>query len=177
MTIQWQGSSFSTSFISHSENAHRESMNIFQIQIYSSGFRLIDKAIQMISKNSLNSQVALKIFNDTIAGYKTVISPFPAISCLQDLQELEKRLENHSLNQFWDVLSSIIDEPQIKTVEQKREWFEDKKNQPLLDTIAILELQACGLISLPKEIYQLRNLKKLDLSQNQLEFLPESIKI
>ncbi len=182
MTIQWPGSFFSTSFISHSENAHRESVSIFQnnlnqLKTYSSEFKLINKAIQMISKDSLNSQVALKIFNDTIADYKTVINPFPAISCLQDLQELEKRLEDHSLKQLWDVLSDIIDKPQIKTVEQKREWFEDEENQPLLDTITILELQICGLVSLPREIYQLRNLKKLDLSQNQLEFLSESIKV
>lgn len=148
-----------------------------QIKTYSSGFKLIDKAIQRISKDSLNPQVALKIFNDTIADYKTVIYPFPVVSYLQNLQELEKRLEEHSLKQLWHVLSEIIDESQIITIEQKREWFEDQKNQPLLETITLLKVQICGLVALPREIYQLRNLKKLDLSQNQLEFLPESIKI
>ena len=113
MTIQWQGASFSTSFIPHSENAQREHISIFrdnlnQLKTHSSGFKLINKAIQMISKNGLNSQVALKIFNDTIAGYKTVINPFPVISCLQNLQELEKQLEEHSLKQLWDILSDII---------------------------------------------------------------------
>lgn len=178
MTIQWQSTPLSTSFIPYSENAQREPISIFQdslnlLKTYSSEFKLINKAIKVISNNDLPSQVALKIFNDTIADYKTVIKPFPAISCLQDLQELEKRLEDHSLNQLWDALSGSIYEPKIKTIEQKREWFEEEKNQALLDTITILKLQICGLISLPREIYQLHNLKKLDLSQNQLEFLQE----
>lgn len=181
MTIQ--STSFSTSFILHSENVfHKEPVGIFQdnlsqLKAYSSKFKLISKAIQRISKDALESQVALKVFNDIIAGYKTVISPFPVISCLKDLQKLETQLKDHSLEQLWNVLSDVINEPQIKTIKQKRKWFEDEKNQPLLDKEVVLNLQVKQLISLPREIYQLRNLKKLDLSHNQLEFLSESIKI
>lgn len=183
MTIQWQSASFSTSFIPFSESVlHQKPMSIFQdnlsqLKTYSSEFKLINKAIQRILKSDLKSEVAWKIFNDTITDYREVMNPFPVISCLQDLQKLEIQLEEYSLGRLWNVLSDIINEPQIKTIEQKRKWFQEKKNQPLLDTITVLELQVCGLISLPKEIYQLRNLKKLDLSQNQLEFLEESIKI
>lgn len=183
MAIQWQGASFSTSFIPFSESVlHQKPMSIFQdnlsqLKTYSSEFKLINKAIQRVLKSDLKPEVAWKIFNDTIADYREVMNPFPVISCLQDLQKLEIQLEEYSLERLWKVLSDIINELQIKTIEQKRKWFEEKKNRPLLGTITVLELQVCGLISLPREMYQLRNLKKLDLSQNRIEFLPESIKI
>ncbi|WP_220017512.1 leucine-rich repeat domain-containing protein [Candidatus Rhabdochlamydia oedothoracis] len=150
--------------------------NLNQLKTHSSEFKLIDKAIQRISKGDLKPQVAWKIFNDKIADYKTVINPFPVISCLQDLQKLEIQLEDHFLEQLWNVL---IDSgaPQLNSITKKREWFEDEKNQSLLDTITVLDLRNSELIFLPREMYQLRNLKKLDLSQNQIEFLPESIKV
>lgn len=125
----------------------------------------------------------MEIFNKTIAtGYKKAIDPFPFISCLQDLQELERQLENHSLEQFWealwfDALLDVVDEPQAETIEQKREWFKNEENQDLLSKITYLSVNNCDIVHLPKEIFKLPSLKKLDLSLNLIEVLPESIKI
>ena len=168
MSIQCQGQIFLIP-CSFGENVFDEAANnIFQdyfkqLKTYSSGFKLIDKAIQKISEDDLNPQDMLRIFNDTIAGYGKVINPFPVISCLQDLQELEKQLEDHSLKQFWEALwfdpPLDADEPKLETVAQKREWLEDERNQSLLDTVTILGLQGCEIVHLP-EIFKLRNLKK-----------------
>ena len=186
MSIQCQGQIFLIP-CSFGENVFDEAANnIFQdyfkqLKTYSSGFKLIDKAIQKISEDDLNPQDMLRIFNDTIAGYGKVINPFPVISCLQDLQELEKQLEDHSLKQFWEALwfdpPLDADEPKLQTVAQKREWLEDERNQPLLDTVTILGLQGCEIVHLPKEIFKLRNLKKLYLNNNLIEVLPASIKV
>ncbi|MDR2540100.1 MAG: leucine-rich repeat domain-containing protein [Chlamydiales bacterium] len=179
MTIQQQASSM---FISRSENIfHEGAVNVFQVNLnqlktHSSKFELINLAIQRVSKGDLKTQVAWKIFNDKIADYKTVIGPFPVISCLRDLQELEIRLENHFLEQLWDVLIER-GVSQLNSVDEKRKWFEDEKNRSLLDAVTTLELQSSELVFLPREIYHLRNLIKLDLSLNRIEFLHRAIKV
>ncbi|MGB7128587.1 MAG: leucine-rich repeat domain-containing protein [Candidatus Rhabdochlamydia sp.] len=185
MNIQYQVQIFLEPLqSSYEENIFDEETNtIFQASVnqlknYSSEFTLIDKAIQKISGEDVSSQDILEIFNDTIAGYREVINPLPVISCLQDLQELEKQLEDHSLKQFWDALwFDTIDKPKLETIVQKREWFEDEQNQSLLDAVTILGLQGCEMVRLSREIFKLRNLKELYLNNNLIEVLPESIKV
>ncbi|MGL5626241.1 MAG: leucine-rich repeat domain-containing protein [Candidatus Rhabdochlamydia sp.] len=192
MSIQWQNQFFSGFVQEPYIDFHEKITNVFQskynqlkvneLKTHSSEFKLIDKAIQRISKTDFNAQDALQIFNATIAGYKKAIDPLPFVSCLQDLQELERQLENHSLEQLWealwfDALLDIIDEPQVETMEEKREWFKDEKNQDLLGKITHLSFKNCDIVHLPKEVFKLRNLRKLDLSLNLIEVLPESIKV
>lgn len=192
MSIQWQNQFFPEFVQNPYIDFHKKITNVLQskynqlkineLKKHSSEFKLIDKAIQQISINSFSPQDALRIFNNTIVGYKKAIDPFPFISCLQDLQKLERRLEDHSLEQLWealwfDALLDVVDEPQAETIEQKRKWFNDEKNQLLLDMITHLSCKNCDIVHLPREIFKLRNLKTLDLSLNLIEVLPESIKI
>lgn len=184
MDIQTQGQ-----FASHSQSRYDTSyelaMNEFyqrklvQIKSYSSEFNLIDKAIKEIPENPHNAVRALAIFNKTIANYP-FIKPFPVISCLQEIQELEKQLEDYFLEKLWDVLwchalVDMADKPQLGTMEQKREWFKD--NQSVLDEVTALELQGSNIVHLPKEIFMFHNLEKLDLCNNLLERISESIKV
>lgn len=152
-----------------------------QIKSYSSGFTFIDKAIQWIPEGPFEPKSTLRIFNETIANYNITVEPLP-ISHLQELQKLEKQLEDHALQRLWDALwdqalVGLVDRPKIKTIEEIREWFVEEKNQPILDKVFVLNLRFCNLIQLPKEIFQLRNLEELDLYGNSIEVLPESIKV
>lgn len=185
MNIQEQRQFFPYLQSAHVRDTSSEAMNEFyreklvQIKNHSSKFNFIDKAIQNISENSPNAVRMLAIFNKAVGEY--VIEPFPIISCLEELQELERQLEDcDSLKKLWDVLwchalVDMADEPQVETVEQKRQWLKD--NQSLLDEVTALELQGSNIVHLPKEIFMFHNLEKLDLCENVLKELPESIKV
>lgn len=148
-----------------------------QLKSHISEFEFINRAVQHLPSNkdlcSFNVIDVLKKFNHTIYNYSNV-DPFPIISCVQELEKLEQKIQDHALGQLWDVL---LGDSQLKTIAQKREWFEDENNQPLLDAVTRLKLSNCQIVRLPREIFRLRNLKKLDLSKNLIEALPESIKI
>jgi Leucine-rich repeat (LRR) protein len=153
-----------------------------RIRNYSSEFKFIDKAIQQIPEGTFNPEIALTLFNKMIVSYERVIKPFPIISHLQELQDLERRLENYSLQALWDSLwrdpsLSVADKPKLETMEEIKEWFKNAQNRPLLDRVTTLTLKDRNIIQLPREIFQLRNLRVLDLHGNLLETLPESIKI
>lgn len=157
-----------------------------QLRTYPSKFELIQEAIQQIPKegdlNALNVIDVLKIFNHTIYKYRKVFDPIPLVSCVQELEKLEQKIEDHALKKLWnalwtDALPVDAIDPQLQTIAQKREWLEDKRNQPLLDAVTGLDLVNCGMVCLPREIFKLRNLKKLNLSKNLIEVLPESIKV
>lgn len=167
------------------EKKRREDLfkRLRQIKHHSSKFKLIDRAIEMIPKAAFEPKSVLRIFNETIAGYSMTIKPFPIISHIQELQELERQIEDYALQKLWDALwnkplASLAKEHiKLKTIKEIREWFEDEQNQVILDKVFVLDLHCCYIIQLPREIFQLRNLRKLDLYGNCIEVLPESIKV
>ncbi|MGB7128588.1 MAG: F-box-like domain-containing protein [Candidatus Rhabdochlamydia sp.] len=151
-----------------------------ELKNYTSEFELIDHAIQQIPASedlrSLNVIEVLKSFNHTIADYNKTVAPFPVISCLQEVEELEQQLDEHYqfLGILWAALP-ISDKPSLETVTQIRAWFEDTQNQSVLDTIAVLDLKDCGLAQISKELFKLRNLESLNISANNLSILPPLI--
>lgn len=150
-----------------------------ELRNYTSEFELIDQAIKQIPKDEalrLNIIESLKNFNHRIADYNKVIDPLPIISCLQEVEKLEQQLGEHYqfLEILWAALS-IDDKPSLETITQIREWFEDEKNQSLLDTVTVLNLEDCGIAQISKELFKLRNLESLNISANKLISLPSSV--
>ena len=147
-----------------------------ELRNYTSEFELIDHAIQQIPTNedlrSLNVIEVLKNFNHMIADYNKIVDPLPIVSCVQEVEELEQQLNEHDqfLGMLWAALP-ISDKPLLETVTQIREWFEDEQNQPVLDTVTVLDLENCELAQMSKELFKLRNLAFLNISANKLSLL------
>ncbi|PWU15032.1 MAG: hypothetical protein C5B45_03405 [Chlamydiae bacterium] len=139
-----------------------------ELRNYTSEFELIDRAIEQIPENGtlrLHVIESLQNFNHRIADY-----------CVKEVEELEQQL--NKCDQFLGILWAALpidNKPSLKTITQIREWFEDEKNQSLLDTVTVLNLEDCEISQISKEFFQLRNLEPLNISANNLISLPSSI--
>lgn len=156
-----------------------------QIKYYTSEFEFINRSIQQLPSNedlcSFNVIKVLKNYNQTLKDYRKIVN-FPIIACVEEVEKLEQKIQDHALQQLWDALwfdslPGIAVEPELGTIAQKREWLEDERNQPLLNSVTHLELRDRQIVRLPREIFKLPNLEELDLSENLIEVLPESIKM
>ncbi len=155
-----------------------------RLNSYTSEFEFINQAIQQLPSDedlcSFNVIKVLENFNQTLKNYGKIVN-FPIIACVEEVEKLEQKIQDHALQQLWDalwfdVLPGTVIEPELETIAQKREWFEDERNQPLLNGVTHLELRDRKIVRLSREIFKLPNLEELDLSENLIEVLPESIK-
>lgn len=140
-----------------------------ELKNYTSEFEFINRAIQEIpaSENlhSSNVEEVMRKFNDVLATYNKFVDPLPIISCVQEVEELEEQLNEHSrfLGALWAALP-INNKPLFETVTQIIAWFENPQNQFVLDTITFLNLENCKFTQIAKEFFKLRNLEVLEIN-------------
>ena len=140
-----------------------------ELKNYTSEFEFINKAIQQIpaSENlhSSNVEEIMRNFNGVLTKYNKFLDPLPVISCIQEVEELEERLNEHNrfLGALWAALP-INNKPLFETVTQIIAWFENPQNQLVLDTITFLDLENCKSIQKAKEFFKLRNLEVLEIN-------------
>ena len=87
--------------------------------------------------------------------------------------------KDRSLQRFAEVLREgehALAIPANSTPQQIRAWFADEANQEVLRGVTELNLPGLGLRHLPDEIGRFRNLEHLNLSNNPLSSVPDSIR-
>ena len=87
--------------------------------------------------------------------------------------------KDRALQRFAEVLREgehALAIPANLTPQQIRAWFADEANQEVLGHVTRLNLAGLGLRHLPDEIGRFRNLQHLNLSNNPLSSVPDSIR-
>lgn len=111
-----------------------------------------------------------------IADCSRIMGALPFISSVKELEILEQRLNDHDqfLGELWDKLP-IRNKPDLDDIAEIREWFENPQNQPVLDTVTLLDLKNADFSLLSKEFFKLRNLESLKMSADKTHIISTSI--